>query len=297
MDKKVLLIGGNGYVGTAFREFLETRQISFQNLSRKDFDYYKVEALSQVIKDYRPDVLINCAGYTGKPNVDACESHKDECLLGNAVLPGVISRVCEMNQLPWIQISSGCIYTGNTPDGSGFKETDTPNFSFRSGYCSFYSGTKALGEEVLRDDANCYGLRLRIPFNEKDSPRNYISKLLRYDRILNAVNSLSQLDEFVKAAWQLYMNDCPKEIYNLTNPGSVSAKDVIDMIQKAGLSNKEFSFFENESDFMAKAAITPRSNCVLNTDKLVAAGIKLRPVEEALEWSIKNLKSAQRAGV
>ena len=31
----------------------------------------------------------------------------------------------------------------------GFTETDAPNFSFRDPPCSFYSGTKALGEEVV----------------------------------------------------------------------------------------------------------------------------------------------------
>ncbi len=39
--------------------------------------------------------------------------------------------------------------TGSRPDGSGFTEEDAPNFTFRQNNCSFYSRTKALGEEVL----------------------------------------------------------------------------------------------------------------------------------------------------
>ena len=38
------------------------------------------------------EFLINAAGYTGKPNVDACELHKADCLMGNAVLPGIIAQ-------------------------------------------------------------------------------------------------------------------------------------------------------------------------------------------------------------
>ena len=47
--------------------------------------------------------------------------------------------------------------------------------------CSFYSGTKALGEEVLEGAENCFVWRLRIPFNHEPSPRNYLQKLLNYE--------------------------------------------------------------------------------------------------------------------
>ncbi len=75
-------------------------------------------------------------------------------------------------------------FTGTRPDGRGFTENDSPNFSFRTNNCSFYSGTKALGEECLQDAENTYIWRLRIPFNHVDSPRNYLSKLLNYAWLL-----------------------------------------------------------------------------------------------------------------
>jgi dTDP-4-dehydrorhamnose reductase len=58
----------------------------------------------------------------------------------------------------------------------GFTETDTPNFSFRDPPCSFYSGTKALGEEAMAGIGQSYIWRLRIPFDEFDNARNYLSK-------------------------------------------------------------------------------------------------------------------------
>ena len=48
----------------------------------------------------------------------------------------------------------------------GFTETDPPNFSFRDPPCSFYSGTKALGEEAIAGIGQSYIWRLRIPFDE-----------------------------------------------------------------------------------------------------------------------------------
>src|SRR5438067_1708626 len=65
----------------------------------------------------------------------------------------------------------------------GFTETDTPNFSFRDLPCSFYSGTKALAEEAIAGVGNSYIWRLRIPFDEVDGPRNYLSKVQRYSKV------------------------------------------------------------------------------------------------------------------
>ena len=61
----------------------------------------------------KPEFLINAAGYTGKPNVDACELHKTECLFGNAVFPGLVAQACNEAGVPWGHVSSGCIYTGS----------------------------------------------------------------------------------------------------------------------------------------------------------------------------------------
>ena len=52
--------------------------------------------------------------------------------------------------------------------------------------------------------------------------------------------------------------------------------------------NRRFEFWENDEEFYRVAAKTPRSNCVLDISKLLAAGVKIRPVEEALEDSLKN---------
>lgn len=282
------LIGGSGYVGTAFQKLLTRNQHPFKVISRRDVDYFNKDALTKCLKSMQASFVINAAGFTGRPNVDACELRKTECLAGNAMLPGVIREVCEHMKLPWGHVSSGCIFTGAKPDGSGFTESDSPNFSFRQNNCSFYSGCKALGEEVLAGAERCYVWRLRIPFDEFDSPRNYITKMMRYDRLLEATNSLSQLNEFVASCVECWNKHIDYGIYNLTNPGIVNTRDVVEMIKRTGLSNKAFSYFDTEAEFMNLAAKTPRSNCVLDSSKAVAAGLPLSPVDVALERAMNN---------
>jgi nucleoside-diphosphate-sugar epimerase len=168
-------------------------------------------------------------------------------------------------------------------DFQGFVEEDEPNFSFGSPPCSFYSGSKALAEKVLAGFGNVYVGRLRIPFDEFDGSRNYLSKLLRYPKIYENVNSLSHRGEFVRAALDLLLNRAPFGVYNMTNPGFVSTRDVVDRIRAKLTPEREFEFWENDEVFYREAVKAPRSNCILDPAKLQAAGVTMRPVDEALE--------------
>jgi len=288
----IYLLGGSGYVGQAYQTLLTQKGVTFKNLRRADLDYGDVAALTAALKRDRPAFLINAAGYTGKPNVDACELHRTECLFGNAVLPGRIAEACEAAGVPWGHVSSGCIYTGKNPDGTGFSETDAPNFTFRQNNCSFYSGTKALGEETLAGRPDVFIWRLRIPFDYRESPRNYLTKLMRYERLLEAENSISQLQEFVAATFACWEKRIPFGIYNVTNPGHVTTREVVDLILESGVHPKTYQFFTDEADFMQKAAKTPRSNCVMSSAKLAAAGIEMTPVRDAIRTALTHWQRA-----
>jgi len=283
----IYLLGGSGYVGQAYQALLSRKGIPFRNLRRAEVDYSNRETLRAALLSDKPAFLINAAGYTGKPNVDACELHKHECLFGNAVLPGIVAGACADAGVPWGHVSSGCIYTGSRPDGTGFTETDVPNFTFRTNNCSFYSGTKALGEEVLAGQPDVYIWRLRIPFDQRDNPRNYLTKLLRYKRLLEATNSISQLEEFCAATFACWEKHVPFGIYNVTNPGHVTTSEIVDLIKAAGVSNQVFDFFKDEGEFMHLAAKTPRSNCVMDSSKLAGVGIHMTEVREAVTRDLK----------
>ena len=286
----IILLGGSGYVGNAFQNYFQKAGIDYRSVARSECDYTNKDALDQLLKEAKPEFLINAAGYTGKPNVDACELHKAECLDGNAVLPGTIREVCESHKLPWGQVSSGCIYIGRREDGEGFTEDDTPNFSFRTNNCSFYSGSKALGEEVLEGAERCYVWRMRVPFNNENTPRNYLNKVINYDTLLDVENSISHLNEFVRCCTETYSKKAPFGIYNVTNTGFVTTREVADLIKTHLLPEKEFKFFSDEDEFMQTAAKTPRSSCVMDNSKLRSAGIEIREVHEAIVQSLQDWK-------
>lgn len=281
----IYLLGGSGYVGGAYQQLLTEKGVPFRSISRAELDYTNPETLTSALKADKPEFLINAAGYTGKPNVDACEDHKAECLYGNAVLPGTVTAACAEAGVPWGQVSSGCIYTSSRPDGSGFNEDDPPNFDFRHNNCSWYSGCKALGEEVLTGHDNVYIWRLRIPFENRHNPRNYLSKMMTYPRLLDVRNSISQLHEFARATFACWEQRVPFGTYNVTNPGSVTTREVVELIGKHGLLDHEVAYFESEAVFNATVR-APRSSCVLDSSKLHGVGIQMTEVHEALERAL-----------
>src|SRR6185503_21109080 len=108
----ILLLGATGYIGSAFADELRRRQSPFQPLSRKDVDYTSFGALLRYLRVHNPSFVINAAGFTGRPNVDACETARAETFLGNTVLPITIANACSAASIPWGHVSSGCIYAG-----------------------------------------------------------------------------------------------------------------------------------------------------------------------------------------
>jgi dTDP-4-dehydrorhamnose reductase len=309
----IILLGGSGYIGKQFATALRDQGLPFHAPSRAEVDYTQFSVLLDYLKKSKPDFLINAAGYTGKPNVDVCEKNKADTLLGNALFPATVAHACAALDLPWGHVSSGCIFSGakvavegavqverdlsqpqwqsllrkNRSVFHGFNETDEPNFSFRRPPCSFYSGTKALGEEVIDGVGQNYIWRLRIPFDQFDSPRNYLSKLQNYAKVYENVNSLSHRADFVNACLDLWRRRAPFGIYNVTNPGFVTSRQVVEMIQEILKPSRTFGFWQNDEEFYRLAAITPRSNCILDVSKLLGAGVPMRPVEQALEEALR----------
>lgn len=310
----ILLLGATGYIGQAFAEELRRRKLEFIAPTRKELDYTRFEQILGLLRQRKPEFVVNAAGYTGKPNVDACEIARADTLQGNTLFPQTLAHACAVTETPWGHVSSGCIFAGakiieggatrvekdltqpglrelfvKSPEKiRGFVETDEPNFSFRNPPYSFYSGTKALGEEAIQGVGRNYIWRLRIPFDQLDNPRNYLSKVQNYSKVYDNINSLSHRADFVRACLDLWERKAAPGIYNVTNPGAVTTRQVVEQIQRVLKPARKFEFWESDEEFYKVAAKTPRSNCILDVSKLLNAGVKLRPVEEALEDSLAN---------
>jgi dTDP-4-dehydrorhamnose reductase len=316
----ILLLGATGYIGQAFARELRLRHASFIPLTRSAVDYTCFEQLFDYVRKMKPEFVINAAGFMGKPNVDACESAREDTLWGNTLLPQTVARVCLMTNTPWAHISSGSIYSGaklvdssgtrvmrnlNEPEMRclfelnpqlfhGFSERDEPNFTFRHGPCNFYSGTKALAEEAVAKLGQNYIWRLQNPFNEVDKLPNLLAKLQRYSKIYDHVSSFSQLDESVGACLDLWERHAPYGIYNVANPGAATTSQIVTMMQCILKLDRNFEFWKDDEEFYRDGAKVPRANSILDVSKLLSVGIRMRPVHNALQDSLERWLPAAR---
>ncbi len=284
----ILLLGGSGYVGNAFASALHAAGLPFSAPSHGELDASSRESVAAAVAALHPDYVINAIGFTGRPNIDGTEKEKLFCLTTNTVVPGVLAEVLGDKGIPWGHVSSGCIYDGARPDGSPFTEDDPPNFAFGHPNASWYSRTKAMAEVMLAEAPGATIWRLRVPFDQFDNERNYLSKMMRYDRLLDVTHSVSQLQEFAAACLECIRRELPAGIYNVTNPGAISTREIVEAIRRSGLCDKAFRFFESEEEFLAAPGRVKRASCQLSSAKLAAAGVRLREIHDAVEWSLKN---------
>ena len=288
---KIAILGSSGYLGSAYLRVKPPKGIRLVPASRSLVNYHDPFILREFFRGEHIKGVINCAGFTGKPNVDACEDSKELCFKMNVELPETIAKVCFDENRTLFQIGSGCIYQG-TPDAGnpdkGFREEDEPNFSFEHPPCSFYSGTKAEMEKRIKDTPGVSIFRLRMPFSSTKDDRNLLCKLSRYPKLIEASNSLTFLDEFISKSLEMVAAQVPSGVYNFTNPGVVKNSQIAQLLIDKGIRSSQMAFFSSTSEAHSVMR-TPRSSCILDSTKIAALGFPLSDAHESLLLCVKKM--------
>ena len=277
-----ILILGKGYVGNYLNDRLQAiASVDFEN--KRWFNYTNARILNKRFKEKKYDYVINCSGFTGRPNVDQGEQEKELCYKLNTFVPLKVSNICKLHNINYIHISSGCIYNGYEKQ---YTEDDESNFGLFNEESSTYSKSKHAYE--LGCD---YGLtlRVRMPFCDELHERSILTKLLNYDKLVNYVNSktyIPDLLDFIELLVRGEYETKAKILLNFVNPKPLGTDQVTHIMQDCGLHNTnwEWVLFE-ELNTRAN-----RSNCVLSTTKLEETyGFKLQDERVAIEKALANI--------
>ncbi|XP_074564297.1 trifunctional UDP-glucose 4,6-dehydratase/UDP-4-keto-6-deoxy-D-glucose 3,5-epimerase/UDP-4-keto-L-rhamnose-reductase RHM1-like [Curcuma longa] len=273
---KFLIYGRTGWIGGLLGKICEKKGIPFEYGKGRLQERSQIEFDIQAVK---PTHVLNAAGVTGRPNVDWCESHKTETIRTNVVGTLTLADVCREHGLLLLNYATGCIfeYDGAHPEGSGigFKEEDKPNFTG-----SFYSKTKAMVEELLKEYDNVCTLRVRMPISsDLKNPRNFITKIARYNKVVNIPNSMTILDELLPISIEMAKRNC-RGIWNFTNPGVVSHNEILEMYKE--YIDPSFEWVNFTLEEQAKVIVAPRSNNEMDASKLKKEFPELLSVKESL---------------
>lgn len=114
--------------------------------------------------------------------------------------------------------------------------------------------------------SNCLILRLRMPVSDDLHPRNFVTKIAKYERVVDIPNSNTILHDLLPASILLAEH---KEtgIYNFTNPGAISHNEVLSLFKE--YVRPDFTWKNFTLEEQAKVIKAGRSNCKLDTTKLV----------------------------
>lgn len=275
-----VLILGVGFIGTFLKEFLKTKNYNVIAIQQNIANYTDEKILTHILKTYKFEFVINCCGYTGRPNVDGCERNKNECWFYNVTVGSLIDRLCAQFGKKCIHVSSGCIYTGYD---KAFTEEDIPNFGIFNPNSSFYSKSKHAFETVADIKTNAI-LRIRMPFCMQNLERNYLLKILKYDKLISYNNSLTCVEDFCAFVDKLIQNFVPG-IFNVVNPQPMNALEITNLLKKNGKENINWSFVTpSDLDIIAQ-----RSNTCLSTEKINKLNFQLPDTELSLQKCIKAL--------
>ncbi len=135
---RILLFGKNGQIGWELQRSLSALG-ELRALGRPDADFADPEALRAVVRDYRPDVVVNAAAYTA---VDRAEADARTAHDINAVAPGVLAEAARECGAWLVHYSTDYVFDGRK--ASPYLEDDTAN------PLSVYGRSKFEGEERIR---------------------------------------------------------------------------------------------------------------------------------------------------
>lgn len=280
--KKIVLFGWYGMLGTEIADFFAREGYEIIRPRHSDIDIADYSVVFSYLTQEKPDIVINAAGKTGSPNIDRCETHKEETMITN--VNGAVNVACAAKLLGIynVYIGSGCIYQWDN-DGKWFSETDIPNY-----VGSFYSWTKVKAQELL-EPFDVLQLRIRMPILSKPNPRNFIDKIAKYSHVINEGNSVTVVDDMLDAM-KILIEQKATGIMNMVNPGVLYHHDMLALYKEVVEPNHSFTPISME-ELTQKFTCAGRSNCVLSGEKLEGY-IKLEPIKDRIVHIMQKYKSS-----
>lgn len=257
MNVEQSLILGKGFIGTRLSQLLEIDCIDTRVNSFDD--------VSNIVDTYNPKILINCIGSTGENNTDDCEKEKEKTLYANTYIPILLAEVCMRKNIKLVHISSGCLFHYEYGKSEAIEEHFCPDF-----FDLFYSRSKIYSDIVLERLSLQYNIlicRIRIPIDYVPHPKNLLTKLLRYKKVITMPNSITYLPDFAEMLYHLIMIDA-RGIYNCTNEGALFYPKLMDAY------GAEYSILDNLN--------LVRTNLIMSVDELKNSGFVVRNINDII---------------
>ncbi len=105
-NNKFLIWGANGWIAGHLETLLHTQN---RDVHSTDVRMEHQAGVHRVLDEVNPTHVINCAGKTGRPNVDWCEDHKIETIESNVTGMLILAKACHDRGVHLTVLATGCM--------------------------------------------------------------------------------------------------------------------------------------------------------------------------------------------
>ena len=254
-NMKILVLGAFGMAGHTVALYFKEQGYEVHAFARRPFPYcmwiqgdaFDIENLKTIVTTGRYDVVINCIGLLNQ----FAESAPEKAIYINSYLPHLIVSWLKDTSTRFIQMSTDCVFAGNT---GPYDEESFPDGK------SYYDRTKALGE--VNDDKN---LTFRNSIIGPDINENGIGLFHWFMQQNGSING------FTKAIWRGVTTltlakamECAirtdlSGLYNLVNNDSINKYDLLCLFNQY-FRNNELTIKQSDKLVLDKTLLCKRTD-------------------------------------
>ena len=189
---RIAVTGANGQLGKEFRALQHLfPTFEFHFFSKTEWDIAVESVNTALMKELKPDVVINAAAYT---NVEKAEEDVENAMAANALGPGFLAAACKAQGSMLIHISTDYVFDGKKK--SPYTEEDDVR------PLNLYGKSKLEGERAIDEKCHRYFI-LRTSWLYSSFGHNFYKTMLRLAREKGKLSVVN--DQYASPTYAAFM--------------------------------------------------------------------------------------------
>jgi dTDP-4-dehydrorhamnose reductase len=271
---RVLIAGAGGQIGRAMAK-VSPPGAELRGLNRAELDLTRAADVERVVREYRPDLVVNAAAYTA---VDRAEAEPDAARAVNEEGARHLAEAAAQVKARMLHFSTDYVFDG--------KQRRPYQTSDRPSPLNVYGATKLAGERAVLDTLGDRAMVVRSAWVYSATGRNFLRTMLRLmderERVTvvsDQIGSPTSGPSIAGAAWAIAARPDLHGIAHWTDEGVASWYEFAVAIQEEGLEAGLLKRVSNVVPVATEEYPTPASRprySVLDCS-LTRAALKLTP--------------------
>jgi dTDP-4-dehydrorhamnose reductase len=295
--RNVLVFGAGGQVGRELMQRPAPRGFAILGLTHGQTDIADRKAVEEVVRQHRPDIIVNAAAYTA---VDRAEIELDRAFAANETGPRNIAAAAQDVGAVLVHLSTDYVFDGRKTESYVEDDPVAP--------VSIYGQSKEAGEREVRKTISRH-LILRTAWVYAAHGSNFLKTMVRLagertvvrvvaDQYGTPTSAADLADAILAILPRLTERDAARGTFHLTNAGWTTwngfAQEIFLGLTRHGRPTPRLEAITT-ADYPTPARRPAMS--VLDCQKIFGAyGIRLRPWEDAVKATLAALLALEVDG-